>query len=96
MNFNTSHVVVYRISEFYVYSSFVGFQYISCCSLSCRQWEHLAYLQDFNTSHVVVYQVSVVSGKVGKGYFNTSHVVVYRASSVLDNAIVAISIHLML
>ena len=55
LNFNTSHVVVYRETVMVRSNMHEQFQYISCCSLSCVYNGRRKLLLNFNTSHVVVY-----------------------------------------
>ena len=76
MNFNTSHVTVYRPLQAHRFFHHT-FQYIPCYGLSqCSALLRLlsAY---FNTSHVTVYPMAKSLIHIIPTDFNTSHVTVY-------------------
>ena len=54
IRFNTSHVVIYPLTEILVGGAW-EFQYISCCYLSSTQLKTVTPKERFNTSHVVIY-----------------------------------------
>ena len=77
IDFNTSHVTVYRIAG-KIYGFVSAFQYISCYCLSEIGAPCLTGSSNFNTSHVTVYRTTrdiFVDSSVD---FNTSHVTVYQ------------------
>ena len=95
MNFNTSHVTVYRPLQAHRFFHHT-FQYIPCYGLSqCSALLRLlsAY---FNTSHVTVYPMAKSLIHIIPTDFNTSHVTVYHYSVEICQAGRKISIHPML
>ena len=76
-SFNTSHVVVYHVTDYQNTPVGVLFQYISCCSLSCGSQKCI--LSILVSIHLMLQfiqeQTPVPQPHQG---FNTSHVVVYR------------------
>ena len=84
-SFNTSHVVVYRLSLITMFCR-IMFQYISCCSLSpsYSNWSYnplqFQYISCCSLSE------GSLSKKAEFLSFNTSHVVVYRKATALTHS----------
>ena len=95
INFNTSHVTVYRTSLVKKFND-MSFQYISCYCLSSATHHSPKIYRYFNTSHVTVYRLVNRQFIMELMYFNTSHVTVYPGGVIWVRRRLFISIHLML
>ena len=74
--FNTSHVTLYPMLIVGC-NTIIGFQYISCYSLSNGFIVAYIFPIRFNTSHVTLYPCNTSSTSTSSKRFNTSHVTLY-------------------